>query len=610
MREGPNSRVARLRHGLGRALPAILTAAAVVTYALVVIGGVVRVSGSGLGCPDWPLCHGHLLPPWNVHAIIEYSHRTTAFLASTLIVVGGGVAWLAARRSAGVRIAASLAVLLLLVQVTLGAITVLLALPPMIVLAHLATAQALLGSACVAATLALLPRRAAAPDGSASRAGRAAAAAAYLLILSGSLVVGSGASGSCSAWPLCGSGLAIPAERLPLIELLHRGLAAVLGLCILAALWVVLRRLASERPVRLVVALTTAAFVFQVAVGAAVVVLHLPAVLRGLHLALATAVWAGCVVVSVLAARLPAEAKLVEDAPHPKRWRPLPEVVADYVSLAKPRIIVLLLITALGAMMIAARGWPSTGLVVLTLLGGALAAAGAGAINCWIDRDIDRAMLRTRRRPLPDGRIAPAHALLFGITLGALAFCILAFFVNALAATLAISGLLFYVLVYTLWLKRSTTQNIVIGGAAGAVPPLVGWAAVTHSLDLTAVSLFAIIFFWTPPHFWSLALRLKADYARAAVPMLPVKAGDAVARRQILAYTIVLVAVSVAGVVVTHALGALYLTGALILGAIFIGFALLNLLDRRRRWLRPLFDYSIAYLALLFAIMVVDRVTG
>jgi protoheme IX farnesyltransferase len=611
MRQGQRSGVAGFRHGLDWALPVLLAAAAVVTYALVVIGGVVRVSGSGLGCPDWPLCHGHLLPPWNVHAIIEYSHRTAAFLAGTLIVVGGGVAWLAARRSAGVKIAASLTVLLLIVQITLGAITVLLQLPPIIVLAHLATAQALLGCACVAATLALLPHGAAASDRRALRAGRLAAAAAYLLILSGSLVVGSRASGSCSAWPLCGNGFALPAERLPWIELLHRGLAAVLGVCILAALWVVLRQLGRARPVRLVIALTTAAFVFQVAVGAAVVVLRLPAVLRGLHLALATAVWVGCVVLSVLAARLPAEAEAVADATPPRSWRrPLPEVVADYVSLAKPRIIVLLLITALGAMMIAARGWPSTGLVVLTLLGGALAAAGAGAINCWIDRDIDRTMLRTRRRPLPDGRIAPAHALLFGITLGALAFCILAFFVNVLAATLAISGLLFYVLVYTLWLKRSTAQNIVIGGAAGAVPPLVGWAAVTHSLDLTALSLFAIIFFWTPPHFWSLALRLKADYARAAVPMLPVKAGDAAARRQILAYTIILVAVSVVAVVVTHALGALYLGGALVLGAIFIGFALLNLFDRRRRWSRPLFDYSIAYLAILFAIMVVDRVTG
>jgi protoheme IX farnesyltransferase len=284
-------------------------------------------------------------------------------------------------------------------------------------------------------------------------------------------------------------------------------------------------------------------------------------------------------------------------------------VVLDYVSLAKPRIIPLLLITALGGMMMAERGWPSTGLVVLTLLGGALAAAGAGAINCWIDRDLDGEMLRTRRRPLPDGRIAPSHALLFGIALGLVAFLLLAFWVNVLAATLAISGLLFYVFIYTLWLKRWTVQNIVIGGAAGAVPPVVGWAAVTHRIDLTAIYLFAVIFLWTPPHFWALALRLKGDYARARVPMLPVVRGEAVARRQILVYTLVLVAVTLA-VVLTGALGVLYLAGAVVLGGVFIALAIVTLRSRRQRWSRLLFDYSIAYLGLLFAVMVADRMIG
>jgi protoheme IX farnesyltransferase len=193
--------------------------------------------------------------------------------------------------------------------------------------------------------------------------------------------------------------------------------------------------------------------------------------------------------------------------------------------------------------------------------------------------------------------------------LGVGAFVLLAFWVNVLAATLAISGLLFYVLVYSLWLKRSTPQNIVIGGAAGAVPPLVGWAAVTHGIDLTAVYLFAIIFFWTPPHFWSLALRIRHDYARARVPMLPVVRGEREAKRQILWYTLILVAVSMM-LFVTGSVGLLYLTGALLLGGGFIAFAVLNLYDRRLRWTRPLFDYSIAYLAVLFAVMVADRMLG
>ena len=592
-----------------KAFRALSVATALVTYALVVLGGVVRVSGSGLGCPDWPLCHGRLLPPLDVHAIIEYSHRTTASLTSALVVLTAVVAWVAWRKRRDIVVPATVALVLLVVQVLLGAITVRLELPPMIVLAHLATAMALLAAVCVTATTVWFPDNASNAR-RARTAPLASAGGAGVLILSGSLVVGSGASGSCNAWPLCGRGFSLAFDGYPAIQLLHRGLAAAVGLMIIAILLALLNRYREERAVRATVALTLAALAFQVAVGAAVVTLHLPAALRGLHLALASAVWAGTVVLAVIADRLPAARGSVgvTDAGHAPS-RPVREVVLDYVSLAKPRIIPLLLITALGGMMIAERGWPSTGLVVLTLAGGALAAAGAGAINCWIDRDLDGAMLRTRRRPLPDGRIAPSHALLFGIVLGLAAFILLAFWVNVLAATLAISGLLFYVFVYTLWLKRWTVQNIVIGGAAGAVPPVVGWAAVTHRVDLTAIYLFAVIFLWTPPHFWALALRLKGDYARAQVPMLPVVRGEAVARRQIVVYTLALVAVTLA-VVVTGALGLLYLAGAVVLGGAFIALALINLRSHRQRWSRLLFDYSIAYLGLLFAVMVADRMIG
>jgi protoheme IX farnesyltransferase len=595
-----------------RALRWLAPAAAAVTYGLVVLGGVVRVSGSGLGCPDWPLCHGHLLPPLDLHAIIEYSHRTTASLASLLLAATALTAWVQARRRPDLRRPATAALFLLALQVTLGAVTVLLELPPIVVLVHLATAQALLGAACVTAAAVLLPLPAAGViDQTSLRAARRAAGAAYLLILSGSLVVGSGASAACTGWPLCGAGLSLSLDRLPLIQLAHRGLAALLGLVIVVSLVTVVRRLGSARPVRLWVALTLAALAFQVAVGAAVVLLDLPAALHGLHLALATAVWAGTVALSVMAARLPAE-PAVEAIGTDRRLRagrPFKEAALDYLSLAKPRIIPLLLITALGSMMIAARGWPSTRLVVLTLLGGALAAAGAGAINCWIDRDLDAQMQRTRRRPLPAGRIAPRQALAFGIVLGTLAFLVLAFGVNVLAATLALGALLFYVLVYTAWLKRSTAQNIVIGGAAGAMPPLVGWAAVTHSLDLTALYLFAIVFFWTPPHFWALALWLKGDYARARIPMLPVVVPDRQARRLILWYTILLVALTMM-LFATRALGYVYLVGALLLGGGFIAFAVANLVDRRRRFARPLFNYSLAYLAVLFGVMVADRLAA
>jgi heme o synthase len=281
-------------------------------------------------------------------------------------------------------------------------------------------------------------------------------------------------------------------------------------------------------------------------------------------------------------------------------WR---SVVSDYFEMTKPKVQSLLLFTTVTTMYVA--GDPSLGLVALTCLGGALSAGGAGAINHVIDRDIDRAMQRTANRPVASGRVSPAAGLVFGIGLGAAAFVLLATTVNLLAAVLSLSGLLGYVFVYTLWLKRSTPQNIVIGGAAGAVPPLVAWAAVTGGLTGTPLYLFAIVFFWTPPHFWALSLLMKDEYARAGVPMLPVVRGERETRRQILLYTVLLYAVSqlpfCAG-----AFGATYLVASVLLGAVFIyGAARLTREPQRRNALR-LYLYSLAYLAALFAAMVAD----
>jgi protoheme IX farnesyltransferase len=290
-----------------------------------------------------------------------------------------------------------------------------------------------------------------------------------------------------------------------------------------------------------------------------------------------------------------------------RRPRATREVVADYVALTKPRIIVLLEVTALFAMVMAAKGWPGLGLVLATMAGGALAAGGANTINMWFDRDIDQEMNRTCSRPIPSGRIAPRDALVFGIGLEVLSFAVLATFANLLAATLALSALLFYVLVYTMWLKRTSMQNIVIGGAAGAMPPLVGWAAVTGSLDVSALFLFAIIFYWTPPHFWALALLIRRDYERAHVPMLPVVKGDRQTRQQIALYTVVMVAVTMLPVF-THALGWVYLAGAAVLDGVFLGLALQTVRDSSARSAGRLFHYSLLYLALLFAVAALDSV--
>jgi protoheme IX farnesyltransferase len=285
------------------------------------------------------------------------------------------------------------------------------------------------------------------------------------------------------------------------------------------------------------------------------------------------------------------------------------QMVRDYIALTKPRVVVLLEITTVFAMVMAARGWPSFGLVAATVTGGWLAAGGAHAINCWFDRDIDASMGRTRARPIPAGRVRPRSALAFGVMLGMLAFALLAVAVNLLAATLAIAGLLFYVFVYTMWLKRSSMQNIVVGGAAGAIPPLVGWAAVQGSLSLTALFLFAVVFYWTPPHFWALALLIRRDYANAAVPMLPVIVGERETRRQILVYTVILVLVTVMPVLV-HSFGYVYIAGAGLLDAVFLATAVLAVRDPSARAARRVFYYSMLYLALLFAVMAVDRVIG
>jgi heme o synthase len=274
-----------------------------------------------------------------------------------------------------------------------------------------------------------------------------------------------------------------------------------------------------------------------------------------------------------------------------------------YLMLIKPRIIELLLITTVPAMVLAAGGWPGTGLVAATLLGGVMSAGGANALNNVVDRDIDVHMVRTRNRPLPARTVGPRAALVVGIGLGAAGFAWLWVTTNLLAASLATAALVFYVLVYSLLLKRTTPQNIVIGGAAGAVPALVGWAAVTGSLTLPAWILFAVVFYWTPPHFWALALHFKDDYGRAGVPMMPVVAGESATTRQIALYSVVVVGVSL----LLHpgsAVGTVYLVAALALGAVLIGQAA-SLLWHPGRAL-AVFRYSNLYLAFLFAAVVVD----
>jgi heme o synthase len=279
------------------------------------------------------------------------------------------------------------------------------------------------------------------------------------------------------------------------------------------------------------------------------------------------------------------------------------QVVADYVTLTKPRVQLLLLLTTVTTMYVA--GDPTLTLVALTVLGGSLSAGGAAAVNHYWDRDIDAQMARTATRPVPSGRVSPRAALIYGLVLEAASFALLATTVNLLSAFLALAGFLGYVFVYTIWLKRSTPQNIVIGGAAGAVPPLVGWAAVTGGLDPAALYLFAIVFYWTPPHFWALSLLMKDEYARVGVPMMPVVHGEVETRRQVVLYTTLLFVLTLLPVAFGF-FGAVYAVAAVALGGVFLTFAVrLQRRADRASALRT-YLYSLLYLALLFGAMVLD----
>jgi protoheme IX farnesyltransferase len=281
-------------------------------------------------------------------------------------------------------------------------------------------------------------------------------------------------------------------------------------------------------------------------------------------------------------------------------------LISAYVSLTKPRIIALLLITTVTAMMVASRGFPPPALVLVTLIGGALSAGAANTFNCCLDRDIDALMTRTATRPLVSGAIKPNQALAFGGALALLSVLDLGLLVNWLAAALSVCGLLYYVLVYTCWLKRAMPSNIVIGGAAGAVPPLVGWAAVTGELSLVAAYLFAVIFLWTPPHFWALALLIRPEHERAKVPMLPVVRGERETRRQVLVYSVILVLFTL-GILAFRQVGIFYAAAALVLGGVFVYHALRLWHEATSDAARRLFRYSILYLALLFTALVIDQ---
>lgn len=585
----------------------------IATFLLVVLGGIVRVTGSGLGCGEhWPLCNGAWFPPLDLPTLIELSHRVVAAAVSTLIVATAYFAWRDFRRVRWVVGPAVWGVALLVIQILLGAATVRLSLPPALVALHLGNALALLGLLLTATVVAfqyeLDPRigQALFHFDAVSRLAVTAALGVFALILTGALVTAGRAAAACTGWPLCSGALAPPTPS-GWLPMGHRLAAAAVGLLVLAAILQTWRLRRANSPVFIAAVVTGSLFAGQIAVGGLNVLRGYPIFLNGLHVATASAVWAGMVVFAVLALQCVRLAPLADRARAPAR--PLRAAVADYAALTKPVIMALLLATTVAAMVVAGHGWPPLDLLAWTLLGGALAAGGAGTLNQVIDRHLDQNMARTARRPLAAGRVDTGGALAFGLALSIASFYVLALNVNAAAALLALAGNLYYVVGYSALLKKRTVQNIVIGGGAGAIPPLVGWAAATGRLSMEAMFLFALVFFWTPPHFWALALLKKNDYARAGVPMLPVVWGEAETRRHIALYTLLVVAVSLL-LAPAKVAGMFYLGSAAILGMGFIVCALALLRGGGNKVAWRLYKYSSLYLALMFLALVVDRFVG
>jgi protoheme IX farnesyltransferase len=585
-------------------------AAAVATFVLISVGGLVRATDSGLGCPDWPLCFGDWIPPADLNAWIEHSHRLVAavFVGPLVGAVGLITVLSHRRRDLPLLLAAVVAGVLVIVQSLLGAAVVLQGLAAELVTAHLAMALTVFAAVIFIAERATNgPMPAAHPRPALTRLTAVTGLAVFAQMLLGSWVTGHHAGLAFSDFPLMnGSLLPAMVSDTQVLMFAHRALSIVVAILVIWSAVAVHRATGAAEPRRIAMWMVIL-IAIQIALGGLNVVSRLSAFFVVPHLAVGAGLWGASVWLALSTRRLrPSEVSLRSRA-EDREPGPI-DTLRAYVALTKPRIIELLLVTTVPTMVLAARGLPSLGLMAAVVLGGTLAARGANTIHMYVDRDIDDVMRRTRHRPLPRHAVPPVHALILGIGLNVVAFVWLTLAVNLLSAVLALSATGFYVFVYTLWLKRTTPQNIVIGGAAGCVPVLVAWAAVTGEVGLPALVLFAIVFYWTPPHFWALALRYRGDYAAARVPMLPVVRGETETARQIVLYTVALIAVSLL-LLPAAGMGWIYLAAAVVLGAFYLRGALRLLTDAADgRAAINLFRYSISYLTLLFAAVAADAI--
>jgi protoheme IX farnesyltransferase len=587
-------------------------AAALVVFLVIVLGGIVRVTGSAGACLDWPTCYGRWTPPAEAAARIDYLHRLAVTLALPLLMVAFGVAVRHLRQERWVLRMTAAALGLLLVQIVLGgwvSLTGAVQVQRWLAGIHLGLSLLVQAAASAAVVLAFyrsFRTRSSEPSWDGRLAFRSPFArlsllglsSVFVLMVSGALLASTQAANACPTWPVC-SGEWNWAVG---INLLHRGVVGLSGILLLALFIQAWRTQRTQTPVLVSATAAGVLFLSQALLGARLVD-GMPIYLLGLHRATAVAVWTALVVlvVSSGAARRNSEQERLEAAGFAGRKG----LLKDLLLLTKPIVVLLLLVTTYAGMVIGGRAWPSLGITFWTLLGGFMAAGGSGAINQYIDRRDDEKMQRTQKRPIPAGRLTPGEGLAFGVAMTLGAFFLMVAFVNFLAALLSLAGMIYYVLIYSIFLKKTTVQNIVIGGGAGAIPPLVGWAAATGSLNFPSLFLFAVVFMWTPPHFWALALVRRKDYARAGVPMLPVVRGEKETRWQIMLYTLELVGLTL--LLPLFGLGgSLYLVGAGLLGLWLISAAWKVWRQGGNKLAWKMYRYSSMYLAFLFLVLMVD----
>ncbi len=580
----------------------LLLAAAILSYIVIVLGVLTRVTAGG-SCPDWPTCYGSWTAPMQSNAMLDYLHRSATVLAGVLGLGALIWSWQQFRHSRLIFTTLLFSLFAFGAEIVVSAAGVFNLLPLVLESSlHLGLALLIFGLQLVAVSSAFqlkVPSRLhfQAPF---AHLNLITLLAIFSLLVSGTLVSVTGATAYCEGWPLCE-----PQGTLGWLNLGHRAIVGVTGILV-AFLLVRAWQTQRSQPVILVAATSTAVLlVAQALMGAVDVAQNFPPYLLALHLATSVAVFATATLAATfsgLANRTAADERLEHREWRMRAWKGMSK---DLLMLTKPIVVLLLLVTTYAGMVIGAQAWPSMSLTFWTMLGGFMAAGGSGAINQYIDRKDDIRMQRTQKRPIPSGRLTPAEGLAFGVALSLGSFFIMVAFVNMLAALLSLAGIIYYVLLYSIFLKKTTVQNIVIGGGAGAIPPLVGWAAATGSLNIPSLFLFAIVFMWTPPHFWALAIVRRKDYARAGVPMLPVVRGEAETRKQIFIYTVELVTLTL--LIPLFGLGgSVYFVLAAILGLWLLGTAWKVWKTEGNKIAWKMYRYSSMYLAFIFAALMVD----